>query len=116
MLMTDALSSQKPLVPNTLNTRSNLALRPSSEPAAASPDLSAGKTRVTLAIQALTPPKVPRPADQDGELSSTAARGEGRGGVVGRGREGEATMTATRKTEESIMTSSDARRETLREF
>jgi len=80
MLMTDALSSQKPLVPNTLNTRSNLALRPSSEPAAASPDLSAGKTRVTLAIQALTPPKVPRPADQDGELSSTAARGEGRGG------------------------------------
>lgn len=33
MLMTDALSSQKPLVPNTLNTRGNLALRPSSEPA-----------------------------------------------------------------------------------
>jgi len=36
MLMTDALSSQKPLVPNTLNTRGNLALKPSSEPAAVS--------------------------------------------------------------------------------
>lgn len=31
MLMTDALSSQKPLVPNTLNTGANLALKPSSE-------------------------------------------------------------------------------------
>lgn len=31
MLMTDALSSQKPLVPNMLNTQANLALKPSSE-------------------------------------------------------------------------------------
>jgi len=110
MLMTDALSSQKPLVPNTLNTRGNLALRPSSEPAAASPDLSAGKTRVTLAIQALTPPKVPRPAIR---TTNCAARRRGEGEGAG---DGEATMTATRETEESIMTSSDARRETLREF
>lgn len=61
MLMTDALSSQKPLVPNTLNTRGNLALKPSSEPCRGESSLSARKTRVTLPIRVLTPPKVPRP-------------------------------------------------------